>query len=162
MKRIVSGIIAGVLMICFVSCAHGERGKEQTAQSSTFVFSEINSEFTTKETAAYEESVYKIEFEFRLISNDSVGNEWEKCVYLNGKKIDSGEIINAKIEEFIVIKVEITENDKIPDSGSGSVQLSVKDGQSGSMKITVCENRGQYLGNAALWEFRYSIYTVNT
>ncbi len=160
-KRAVCIIFAWVLVICFVSCTQREGGKEKWAQSSAYVFSEVD-RIEMKENVVCADSAYKIEFEFELLSNNCVGNEWEKCVFLNGKEIESGETITAKSEECVDIKVEITEKDKIPDSGSGSEQLLIKDGQSGSIKIKVCENRGQYSANAALWEFRYSISADNT
>ncbi|MEE1280517.1 MAG: hypothetical protein UHH95_06810 [Oscillospiraceae bacterium] len=148
------------MMIYFVSCIESEKGAEQDNQSSIPVFSEINNGFTAKETADCEESIYKIEFEFRMLSNDSVGNQWEKTVYINDREIKNGETITVKRAEEVAVKAVVVECDNIPDRGIGTIKLPIEDGESGFTKITVRENRGQYSGNTAQWEFRCSISAV--
>ena len=98
--------------------------------------------------------VYCIEYEFTLISNDSVGNSWEKSVICNKRKINSGDIINAPLNSSAIIKITVTETGSVPDIGTGRTHLTLKDGVSSSIRITVQENRGRYTGNVAIWGFR--------
>lgn len=96
--------------------------------------------------------VYLVKTDLDNISNNSVGNEWTKSVTCNGKWMSAEEEVVAALNSSITITVQVTENDKIPDTGQGSVKLTLKNGSSVSKIITVRENRGRYAGNVAKWE----------
>lgn len=142
-----------LLISMLAGCAETQNANMQVKNDSTVISSEreISSNIYTSE------AVYKIEYSFTLLENNNVGNEWEKAVFVNGKKFKSGDTIPAKDGESVEIKISVSENDKIPDQNSKAMRLSIKDGASINETIEVCENRGQYSGNTALWQFSCNI-----
>lgn len=98
--------------------------------------------------------LYCIEYEFTLLSNDSVGNSWQKSVVCNKRKINSGDTISAPLNSSAIIKVSVTEMGSVPDIGTGRTHIALKDGASSSTRITVQENRGRFAGNVAIWGFK--------
>lgn len=96
---------------------------------------------------------YRIEYDFVLLKNNNVGNDWEKSVFVNGKNFKSGDALFVNSGEIVEIKILISENDKVPDQSIHTVKLNIKDGNNICETIVVCENRGKYSGNTALWQF---------
>ena len=142
-----------LLISMLAGCAETQNANMQVKNDSTVISSEreISSKTYTSE------AVYKIEYSFVLLENNNVGNEWEKAVFVNGEKFESGDTIPEKDGESVEIKIFVSENDKIPDQNSKTVLVNIKDGASINETIEVRENRGQYSGNTATWQFSCSI-----
>lgn len=99
--------------------------------------------------------VYKITCSLSLLATNHVGNDWSSGITYNGKTIHSGDTITASLNGSITIKGTAVEHDSIPDSGSGSVTISLSGGEK-STQFYVRENRGRYSGNLAVWELTCS------
>ena len=95
---------------------------------------------------------YKVSYEFELISNDSVGNDWGKEIKADGLPLASGEIFPADTPSPLHLSVVITEYEKYPDIGRNSTCLALEDGAVASTRITVREDRGRFSDNTAVWE----------
>lgn len=142
-----------LLISMLAGCAETQNANMQVKNDSTVIPSER--EISSKTYIS--EAVYKIEYSFVLLENNNVGNEWEKVVFVNGTEAESGQIIHAKDGESVEIKIFVSENDKIPDQNSKTVWLNIKDGASTYETIEVRENRGQYSGNTATWQFNCDV-----
>lgn len=97
-----------------------------------------------------------------LVENNLVGNEWVIGVSVNGKNLKEGllVILNLKLIDMLKLKVEVEEQDMILDIGSKSVNVKVFLFFKLINKIffvVVKENRGCYLGNMVIWEFKFKI-----
>lgn len=103
--------------------------------------------------------VYRISCSLMRLSTNSVGNEWSSGITYNGESIHSGDTITAALNGTITITGTAIEHDSIPDSGSGSVSLSLPGGEK-STQFYVRENRGRYAGNLAIWELTCSATLV--
>lgn len=95
--------------------------------------------------------VYRITYQWTLLSNDCVGSDWRKGVTCNGQPINSGDTIAAAKGSRITVEGTAIEDDKYPDTGSGTIELPLEDGAQGSAHITVREDHGIYTGNIAEW-----------
>ena len=115
-----------------------------------------------EDTADYTYGIYELTFTAKKISNNSVGNDWIITYKHNDKEIKSGYQIPLSLEIFTfqTIEVEIREDDKIDDVGSGKMNVAICDGGSGKVRITVTENNGRYKGNSAEWEIICSVKLV--
>lgn len=115
-----------------------------------------------EDTADYTYGIYELTFTAKKISNNSVGNDWKITYKHNGKEIKSGYQILLSLEVFTfqTIEVEIREDDKIDDVGSGKINIGVCDGGGGKVKITITENNGRYKGNSAEWEIICSVKLI--
>lgn len=82
----------------------------------------------------------------------SVGNEWVKSIEYNGQAIKDDDTITAPLNSSITIVGTVTENDSVPDTGNGSVQLSL-DGKEKTVEIYAIENRGKYAGNTTFGNY---------
>ena len=65
-----------------------------------------------------------------------------------------------EIFTFQSIGVEIRENDKIDDVGTGTLAVAICDGGSGKTTVTVTETNGRYKGNTAVWEISCEVKLV--
>ncbi len=101
-----------------------------------------------------------IEYEFTMQSNDQVGDEWDTAVVCNGEEIQSGETVRAYSNKTVMVTGIVTEEDTVPDGGSGVVVLATESGANGSTEIIVRENRGRYSGNEAVWVFKCRVLSV--
>ncbi len=103
---------------------------------------------------AYTQGIYQLTFQTKLLSNDCVGNDWSFTYTHNGQAIKSGYTITQSLEIFTFqsIGVEVRENDKIDDVGTGTLSVAICDGGSGKTQVTVTETSSRYKGNAAVWE----------
>ena len=110
----------------------------------------------------YTQGIYQLTFKARQISNDCVGNDWSFTYTYNGQEIKSGYQIYQSLEifSFQAIEVEIREDDKIDDIGSGTLRVAICDGGSGKTEITVTEKGGKYNGNTAVWEITCEVKEV--
>lgn len=115
-----------------------------------------------EDTADYTYGIYELTFTPKKISNNSVGNDWKITYKHNGKEIKSGYQILLSLEVFTfqTIEVEIREDDKINDVGSGKMNVAICDGRSGKVRIIVEESDGRYKGNKAEWEISCSVKLV--
>lgn len=105
--------------------------------------------------AKAKKGVYKITCSLRRLATNHVGNDWSSGITYNGKSIHSGDTITASLNGSITITGTAIEHDSIPDSGSGSVSISLNGGEK-SIQFYVRENRGRYAGNLAVWELTCS------
>lgn len=110
----------------------------------------------------YTHGVYELTFKARRISNNRVGNDWYITYTYNGETIKSGYQITQSLEifSFQPIQIEIREDDKIDDIGTGSMSVAICDGGSGKTEITVTEKGGKYDGNTAVWEITCEVKEV--
>ncbi|MBU3146400.1 hypothetical protein [Clostridium sp. CF012] len=99
-----------------------------------------------------------------LIQNNSVGNKWSFEVKINGKKIKEGRKlkITATTKETISFSASAKENDFIPDTGAGSINVKIVDlklveNNTYPIDVTVAENKGMYKGNTAIWKFNFIV-----
>ncbi len=102
----------------------------------------------------YTHGIYKITFSENLISNDSVGNDWTVSYTCDEKPIADGETLTVPLNDPTtkVIDITITEKDKIPDIGRGSVSVTFNGESEINTIVTVTENGGRYQGNKAQWK----------
>ncbi len=102
----------------------------------------------------YSHAVYTVSIEENLVTNHSVGNDWQKSYTCNGKIITNGYQWTVPLDttETITIEATITEIDECCDIGNGSISIILKDGYKASTHITVTEDKGRYKGNQAIWE----------
>lgn len=110
----------------------------------------------------YTHDIYELTFKARRISNNHVGNDWSFTYTYNGETIKSGHQIIQSVEifSFQPIHVEIREDDKIDDVGTGTMSVAICDGGSGKTEITVTEKGGKYDGNTAVWEVTCEVKLV--
>ena len=110
----------------------------------------------------YTYGIYELTFKTKLISNDSVGNNWSFTYTHNGQTIESGYTITQSLEIFTFqsIGVEVRENDKIDDVGTGTMAVAICEVGSGKTQITVTETNGCYKGNTAVWEISCEVKLV--
>ena len=102
----------------------------------------------------YSYGIYQLTFREKKISNNFVGNDWSFTYTHNGQVIKSGYTITQSLEIFTFqsIGIEVRENDKIDDIGTGTLSVATYDGGSGKTTVTVAETNGKYKGNTAVWE----------
>lgn len=113
-------------------------------------------------TEHYTHGVYELNFKAKKISNNHVGNDWSFVYTYDGETIKSGHQIVYSLElfTFLPIGVEIREDDKIDDVGTGTMRVAIADGGSGKTQITVTEKGGKYDGNSAVWEVSCEVKLV--
>ena len=80
-----------------------------------------------------------------------VGNDWRTKITYNGSSVYETFAVTASEGSSIVLTGQATENDNIPDTGSGTLQLTLRNGASASTTFYVRENRGRYSGYQATW-----------
>ncbi len=110
----------------------------------------------------YTYGIYQLTFKTKLISNNSVGNDWSFTYTHNGETIKSGYTITQSLEIFTFqsIGVEVREDDKIKDVGTGTMTVAICECGSGKTKITVTETNGCFKGNTAVWEISCEVKLV--
>ena len=108
----------------------------------------------TESTTAHTHNVFELTFETKLITNDSVGNDWTITYYYENQSIQSGFRFDqwVGVFRFHNIRVVIQEKDKIVDMGEGLLTVASIDGSSDAIEITVIEHGGKYEGNTAVWK----------
>lgn len=107
---------------------------------------------------------FKIIISEELTHNPSVGNEWSVSYYINGEFFTKGEkYITAPLRptEDVRLDIEITEDDTLPDIGTGELEIILKDGYQCSTEISVTENKGRYYGNTAVWKVECRVVLVD-
>ena len=63
---------------------------------------------------------------------------------------------------FRTIEVEVREDDKLDDIGTGVLQAAICDGGSANTQVTVTENGGHYKGNTAVWEITCTVELIGS
>lgn len=66
-------------------------------------------------------------------------------------------IVIGKANDCITLHCTVWEEDSVPDIGNTTVNIRLTDGATGTVRITVRENRGRFKGNTAVWVFTYSV-----
>lgn len=97
--------------------------------------------------------VYRIECKLSLQSNDSVGDEWDVSFCCNGQAIYNGQEVVVPLGTAITVSGTVLEQDKIPDTGTGQVQLTAENGYKETATIVVNEKGGRFAGHRAVWEW---------
>lgn len=100
--------------------------------------------------------VWRISTYLHKTATNHVGNSWSSGVFYNGEQVRGSFEVTAREGSGITITGKAVENDKIPDVGSGSVYLTLKDGNEAETTFYVRENRGRYAGNRAVWVLEVS------
>ena len=67
---------------------------------------------------------------------------------------------SPNIAKRMQLSIVITETDKIPDVGEGTVTVELRDGYEVSTLVVVEENGGRYKGHKATWEIACRIKEV--
>jgi len=147
-----------VILLFVVSC--NQYKAEPLLTTSVHFDLPVSSEQVSQTGVLNEKHTYKIEYDFTLKSNDSVGNDWYSCVTYNGEQIKSGDTITAAANSLVLLTATVTENDSVADSASQSLTLRLSDGEKSTVKLVVTENRGAYSGNTAVWKFHCSVSFV--
>ena len=111
----------------------------------------------------YSHGIYKLTFKTKLVSNNSVGNDWSITYAHNGQPIENGYTITQSLEifSFQSIEIEVREKDKIDDVGTGTMAVAICDGGKGKTEITVTETNGCFKGNTAIWEISCEVELVD-
>ena len=140
-----------VCVVCLLALLLSACGVEEQTQTSP-----------TIPEGDYGYGIYQLTFTEKKISNDCVGNDWSFSYTHNGQTIKSGYTITQSVEIFTFqsIGVEIRENGKIDDVGTGTLAVAMCDGGSGKTTITVTETDGRYKGNTAVWEITCKVELV--
>lgn len=138
-------------MLSLIACT-------QQKEQHRFEYSEV----IVDDETIYTKGVYEIEILELLITNNSVGDEWQLNYICNGETISSGKrwIVPLDIIENTTIDINITEKDKFPDVGTDSLSVTLAEGFQTSTTIVITENRGKYCGNIAEWEITFVIKLV--
>ena len=99
----------------------------------------------------YTHEVFKIVFTEHLVSNDSVGNEWNLIYECDGVSVTEERRWTVERDTCQSIKIDITaiEIDTYSDYGYGEIVIPLKNGFQNSTVVTVTENMGRYRGNKA-------------
>lgn len=115
-----------------------------------------------EQTANDTYGIYELTFKTEEISNDGVGNDWSFTYTYNGKTIQSGYKMRLSLEVFTFrsVQVEVREDDKLDDTGTGTLLFAICDGGSGKTQVTVTENGGRYKGSTAVWEITCTVNLV--
>ena len=104
-----------------------------------------------------------ISYSAKIASNDHVGNSWTTYIEVGDTTIKKGKSAKVEVTGEDTIKIYCTaiENDKIPDEGSVTIEVPIKDLKKGKntykSSVTVTENRGRYSGNQAEWNFTVTV-----
>ena len=102
-------------------------------------------------------NVYRVNMYAVMNSNNSVGNDWSYDRYYNGSYVHDGFEVSGEPGSTVTVGMDITENDKSPDSGYDTVSISLENGYQTSFDITVREDRGRYSGNTATFTVYVSV-----
>lgn len=96
--------------------------------------------------------VWRIRPYLYLEDDNHVGHDWSDAIYYGGNEVWGSFEVTKATGATIQITGKAVENDSIPDSGSGTLTLTLTDGNSASKTFYVRENRGRYSGYQAVWE----------
>lgn len=114
---------------------------------------------TNKSGKPSEPNQYRVTVSFELISNNHVGNDWEKIIYCRDREIGKKTIITADKDFYIGCYV-IELDDKNDDSAKADFifeRSPIGKIETKSSRITVTEDAGQYAGNTAVWEVTVTV-----
>lgn len=156
MKKTEKIFLLFAIIFCLVGCKN--QAKSFNNISSDLYVCEQSSSYS--ESEIFKMQGYKINYRFKLLNNDSVGNDWSNLVYLNGERYENGDILELNGSNYATLKVVIQENDNLPDVSSKELNILLSQQESGITRIEVTENRGRYTGNVAVWEFEYTVTAV--
>ena len=104
-----------------------------------------------------------LSYSAKMTSNDHVGNSWSTYIEVGDATIKKRKSAKLEVDSTDTIKIYCSaiENDKIPDEGSATIEVPVKDLKKGKntfkTTVIVTENRGRYSGNQAEWSFTVTV-----
>ena len=87
----------------------------------------------------------------RKTATNHVGDDWSSGVFYNEEQVRGNFEVTAQEGVSITIIGKAIEHDNVPDVGSGSLSLVLRDGNVAEITFYVRENRGRYSGNCAVW-----------
>lgn|GEM_PF-6392887 len=98
----------------------------------------------------------KVSFSASCSNYNHVGSNWVTVFLINGKAVSANTTITVSAGETVTFSAQITENDKIPDVGYGSVSATfsnsdIQNGFTKTWKVDVKEGSGRYSGSVATW-----------
>lgn len=110
----------------------------------------------------YTHGVYELSISAYCISNDSVGDEWEKSYSCGGKPVSDGQCGTIPLDtaEEITLDITITERDKYCDVGTDSLEIELIDGYEAATVIVVSEDNGRYTSNKARWKISCAVKLI--
>ena len=122
----------------------------------------VSEQISTTCGGSYDYGIYELTFKTKKISNHCVGLNWSFAYTYQDEIIKSGFRIPLSLTlfMFLPIDVEVRENDKIDDVGTGRLYVPLYDGGSCKTEITVMEMNGRYKGNTAIWEIACEVKMV--
>ncbi len=143
MKRIV--VFCIFILIALVSC-----GEEQKP---TVIITETSS-------AKMQENRYIVSYYRTLVSNDSVGSEWQTGVKYGEKQLPHKSEIIFDGEQLELVLYAVEKDDKKDDIGEKTItfsKLEIGDEETVIGFVEVVENRGAYINNKAVWKFSVTL-----
>ncbi len=115
------------------------------------------------EAPEYTHGVYEITIVEKLLYNESVGNEWQKEYVCEGETFNSKKRWTVPLDtvKTVTIDINIIEEDKIPDIGTGSLTVDFTDGYEAVADIIVTELKIAPCKNTAHWQFTCKVKLVD-
>ena len=146
MKKFIS-LLCGIAVLLLTGCG-------QQAQVYHAILSSEAMRSAQQQEPQYTEGIYEVKFFAELLSNDSVGNDWSIEYTCAGERISSGKQWTAALDcvQTVTVDVTVTEDDKWPDTGTGSFLVDLQDGFETSSTIIVTEDQSRYKDHTAQWK----------
>jgi len=115
-----------------------------------------------EQTVSNTQGIYELTFEEQRVSEDRVGNDWIITYRYNREIVKSGCKIRLPLGvfSFQTVEIEVRENDKLDDVGTGTMHVAICDGGSGQTTVVVKENGGRYKGGEAVWEITCTVKLI--
>ena len=95
--------------------------------------------------------IWEISVFLSCTAKNHVGNDWSTKITYNGSSVYDTFTVTASEGTSISLTGQATENDNIPDTGSGTLRLTLRSGATATTTFYVRENRGRYSGYQATW-----------
>lgn len=127
--------------------------KMKITLSILFMLTTVISTFSTAIAATVKPATVTLQ-SVTLLSNDHVGNQWAYEIKVNGQKMSINKGIKISGSKITTV-AKVVENDKVPDIGTKTVNLT--NGKVNTFDVTVVENRGRYSGKKAVWRIKLKV-----
>ncbi len=105
----------------------------------------------------YTTYVYRINMHAARQYNNHIGEDFIYDRYYNGGYIHDGFEVTGTPGTYAEVGMQITEDDKIPDTGYGGAAIYLQDGYETSFDVSVVENQGRYAGYDALFTVNVTV-----
>lgn len=113
-----------------------------------------------KEEPPPKDGLYHIRYYTNTIYNHSVGNDFKVELYCEGIQYKYNGVLPYNYGQKLTVETILTEIDKIPDIGTGTIEITLEDRAEARTQILLTETSGQYKGNTALIEI--IVYIIQT